>query len=179
MPDDETNNAHHLVLYALDPADWLAGGRGLRAGNDRRGAESARVAGRAAILPESPPEHVRQPFAVTFEQAAERLERLPRLYFEPDGSFVWVGEGRTRADNGESAKPSHRPWQLDGQLQEAAGRVQHVELKGDCPAAEFQQLLTALGVEHQPVIGHLVRQCCFVDAREWFGIGGPAREADK
>src|SRR4051812_40193066 len=43
------------------------------------------------------------PLAVTFEQVAAALEVLPRMFFEPDGSFVWVS-------------PDGEPhWQLDGQ----------------------------------------------------------------
>ena len=43
-------------------------------------------------------------FAVTFDDVAKRLTELDRLFFEPDGSFVWV------SNNGPTE------WQLDGLL---------------------------------------------------------------
>ena len=104
-------------------------------------------------------ERMQQPFAVSFEEAAERLERLARLYFEPDGSFVWVG----------SAADDRPAWQLDGVLYDRAGRLQYVELKGTCPPAAFAQLLRAVDDSGRPVIAQLVRQALYVDAREWFG----------
>ncbi|MCG8651951.1 MAG: hypothetical protein MI861_19075, partial [Pirellulales bacterium] len=67
----------------------------------------------------------------TFEAAAERLEKLDSLYFEPDGSFVWVAEGGDQ--------------QIDGMLYDAAGRLQYVEIRGICQIAVWRQLLAAIG----------------------------------
>jgi hypothetical protein len=36
------------------------------------------------------PASLATPFPVSFEQAAAALSALPRMYCEPDGSFVWV-----------------------------------------------------------------------------------------
>ncbi len=184
-----TDDAPHLVLYAVDIADILAAracvlpasaapnsapSGAAPGGGAGRGASggAGRGASRAVRLPAFAPEQLHRPFPVTFEQAAESLERLPRMYFEPDGSFVWVGDSGLRSGGGDTAADAtpSAAWQLDGQLQEAAGRVLHVELKGDCPAEQFQQLLAALGADEQPVAGQLVRDRCFVDAREWFGL---------
>lgn len=202
-----TDDAPHLVLYTVDIADLLAARAGTPSANDQsRGVPSdhpvtkaavagaasdgaacggggcgggvrAGVAGRAVRLPAFSPEQLQRPFPVTFEQAADSLERLPRMYFEPDGSFVWVGDSGLRSGGGDPAADDtlSGPWQLDGQLQEAAGRVLHVELKGDCPAEQFRQLLAALGSDEQPVVGQLVRDRCFVDAREWFGLERASR----
>ena len=68
-------------------------------------------------------------FAVSFEVVAGRLEKLPRFFLEPDGSFVWVGDG----------------WQLDGQIADRNGRAASVDVRGACPAEQFEQLLTAFG----------------------------------
>jgi hypothetical protein len=90
-------------------------------------------------------------FERTFEEVAAELERLPRLYFEPDGSIVWV-----------SSDPAD-PWQLDGMLYDRAGHVLHMELKGTCPAAALDQVLTTLGRPYQNVIFQLVREAVFLD----------------
>ena len=72
------------------------------------------------------------PLTITFEVAAAALEVLPRMFFEPDGSFVWVGE----TDAGR--------WQLDGQLQDRGPTLDHVEIKGTCAPEPFAQFLAAL-----------------------------------
>lgn len=88
------------------------------------------------------------PFATSFEEAGQRLESLARLYFEMDGSFVWVGDAPV-------------PWQLDGMLYDHAGRLQRVELKGCCPLNNWRELLNALGVDSRGVVAH------HVDAQRW------------
>ena len=60
-------------------------------------------------------------FACTWEDAATQFERLPRMIFEPDGSFVVSGGVR------ESR------WQVDGHLFDFAGRLHRLELHGECP----------------------------------------------
>lgn len=95
------------------------------------------------------------PFAASFEEAGERLQALPRMYFEPDGSFVWVSNAGGPA------------WQVDGVLYDRGGRLQHVDLKGTCPAAEFDGLLAALGWPATPVMFQLVREAVFLDEAEF------------
>jgi hypothetical protein len=73
------------------------------------------------------------PFPGTFEQTAARLEKQPRVFFEPDGSFVW----------GEGADAER--WQIDGHLFDRAGRLLYVHLKGTCPADVFDHLLASVG----------------------------------
>lgn len=89
-------------------------------------------------------------FDRTFEQVAEALGLLPRMFVEPDGSFVWVSAGE-------------RAWQLDGVLYDGAGRLWYVELKGGCPEAEFDRLLTALGWPKTSVCFQLVREAAWLD----------------
>ena len=88
---------------------------------------------------------------VTFEAAAAALSQLPRMYCEPDGSLVWV------SPHGESA------WQVDGNLFDRAGQLLLVDLKGTCPAAAFDQLLSALGWPNVPLMFQLVREAVFLD----------------
>ena len=95
---------------------------------------------------------------ITFEQAATALEQLPRMSVEPDGSFVWVAEH------------NQPPWQVDGLLVDRGGRLSHVELKGTCPAAQFDRLLSICGWPAASVVFQLVRAAVFLSEsafREW------------
>ncbi len=73
------------------------------------------------------------PFPCTWEDAAAALERLPRMIFEPDGSWIWSGGiGNQR-------------WQIDGHLFDFDGRLHRVELRGSCPQEQWDQLLACFG----------------------------------
>jgi len=86
----------------------------------------------AACRPLSfPPGELSASLTVTFEETLAALERLERMYVEPDGSFVWVAEDRS--------------WQVDGNFYDRDERLLFVELRGTAPAAKFDQLLAALG----------------------------------
>jgi hypothetical protein len=86
-------------------------------------------------------------FAVTWEEAAARLERLPRMIFEPDGSFVVSGDDE-----------SGRRWQVDGHLFDFSGRLQRYELHGHCPEAAFDELLRCVGWPKQMLLFETVRE---------------------
>lgn len=73
------------------------------------------------------------PFTCTWEQAAAALEALPRMIFEPDGS--WILSGGAREDR----------WQVDGHLFDFDGRLHRVELHGCCPVEDFDHLLHCFG----------------------------------
>jgi hypothetical protein len=92
-----------------------------------------------------------QPMAIGFDEALARLAGLERMYVEPDGSFVWASprEGRW--------------WQVDGNAFEKDGRVLLADLKGSCPAVEFDRLLGAFGWPSQPLLMQLVRAAVFLD----------------
>jgi hypothetical protein len=100
-------------------------------------------------------EELATPFAVSFEQAGEALGNLPRLFFEPDGSFVWV------SPRDETA------WQVDGNLFDRAGRLQFVDLKGRCPPAKLDRLLGAFGWPQTAVMFQLVRAAVFLEETEF------------
>ncbi len=85
------------------------------------------------------------PFVVTFEDVSAALATFERLYIEPDGSFVWTSTG----------EPA---WQLDGVLYDRDGRLQHIDLKGTCPAAALDRLLSTLGWPATRVQFELVRE---------------------
>ncbi len=101
------------------------------------------------------PNLLAQPFPVSFEQAADSLHQLPRMFVEPDGSWVWV-----------SAAPA-QPWQVDGSLFDRHERLLYVELKGACPRAAFDRLLCAFGWPETRLIFQLIRQAVFLD-EAWF-----------
>ena len=80
------------------------------------------------------------PFNCTFEETAAVLEQQPRVFFEPDGSFVW----------GEGADAER--WQIDGHLFDRGGRLLYVHLKGTCPAEVFDHLLASVSWPETPVM---------------------------
>jgi hypothetical protein len=86
-------------------------------------------------------------FDCTWEATAARMELLPRMIFEPDGSFVISGND----DAG-------RRWQVDGHLFDFVGRLQRVELRGECPAAAFDELLLCVGWPVQLLEFEMVRE---------------------
>jgi hypothetical protein len=90
-------------------------------------------------------------FDRTFEEVETALSRCERLFFEPDGSFVW------RSSAHES------PWQLDGMVYDRGGRVLYLELKGTCPDERLDELLTALDWPRTSVMFQLVREAVFLD----------------
>lgn len=94
-------------------------------------------------------------FACTFEQALGGLERLPRMFVEPDGSFV------------QTSPTEEAAWQLDGVLYDAGAQLAYVELKGSAPPPALDALLTALGWPEQRVMFQLVQQALFLDEADF------------
>lgn len=77
------------------------------------------------------------PIATSFEQAQQRLSELPRLYCEPDGSFVWTSPGGRE--------------QVFGMLYDAMGQIQYCELRGACSRASWRALVAAVtGYQFEP-----------------------------
>lgn len=81
-------------------------------------------------------------FALSFEQATAELEKLPRMFVELDGSFVWTGQEVEQC------------WQIDGMLYDRAGRMQRVELKGFAPRSAWEPLLAIFDRPLQSLIIH-------------------------
>jgi hypothetical protein len=102
------------------------------------------------------------PFTVTWEDAAAMLERLPRMLFELDGSFVFSGSV-TRVDSeraGSSSTPAQQDlrWQVDGHLFDFDGRLYRLELRGQCPPTIFDELLRCVGWPAQSLAFEMVRE---------------------
>jgi len=72
--------------------------------------------------------------AVSFDSAVAVLERLPRMFVEPDGSFVWTG-----------VEVDGQRWQVDGNLIDRGDVLAYVDVSGCCPAEQFDALLRAFG----------------------------------
>lgn len=107
---------------------------------------------------------VSKPLAVSFEEAAERLKELPRMFIEPDGSFVQV------ASLGKAC------WQVDGQLYDRDGCLLFAEFKGSCPPAAFDRLIGCLGWPETPLMFQLVRQAVYLDESEFRRHASTANE---
>ena len=73
------------------------------------------------------------PLNSSFEEAAERLQQLPRLYLEPDGSFVVTRDRGTQ--------------RVTGMIYDAAGKIQYCELQGHCSHQLWLELRAALDGE--------------------------------
>jgi hypothetical protein len=95
----------------------------------------------------------------TFDEAMDRLSELPRMFVEPDGSFVWVGDGSALQETGA--------WQIDGLLYDQGPRLSHAELKGTCPAAEMARLFEAIGGDMRGLVVQAVREGAFFEATTW------------
>jgi len=95
------------------------------------------------------------PLGISFEEASERLEQLPRMFLEPDGSFVWVSSSQDDQ------------WQVDGVLYDRDGHLMFVDLKGTCPELVWNELLLAIGSDRTPLMFQLVREALFLDDTEF------------
>jgi hypothetical protein len=107
-----------------------------------------------------PPAALANPFALTFEETVTNLERLERMFVEPDGSFVWVSP---TAGTGQE-DPS---WQLDGNLYDRNGRLLLVDLKGNCTPVAFDELLGCVGWPATGVMFELAREAVFLAEAEF------------
>jgi len=105
-------------------------------------------------------------FEVPFEGLCEQLNAWPRMFLEPDGALVWVGETPER-------------WQVDGVLNERGGNAWYVELKGTCPRDALEQVLGALGWPAVPVMFQLSEAGAFVDEAEFFRLAARSGKSRK
>ena len=97
----------------------------------------------------------RPKWGVTFDAAAEQLVRLPRFFYEPDGSFAWF------------SAPGSASWRLEGNLYDRGDELAYVELKGTCPEEELNQLLAALGWPTAPLMFQVSRLGLYLDESDF------------
>ena len=135
--------------------------------------QGAAIGLRGALTPTLivPPAALAYPFSMTFEETVSALEKLERIFVEPDGSFVWVSA------NAATEPPTPR-WQLDGNLLDRDGRLLFVDVKGSCTETDFDRLLTALGWPTTPLIFELAREAVFLDEAEFRRYAGSSIAMD-
>jgi len=90
---------------------------------------------------------------LTFEEAVARLECLPMLYIEPDGSFVWAGAGPP-------------PFRWEGMLHDRGERLSHVELIGHGGVDALLRLMESAAGEPSQLMIQTVRDGKFFAALE-------------
>ena len=86
-----------------------------------------------------------KPLPTEFDDAINKLGALPRLFAEPDGSFVWT------------SPHENIRWQVNGNLYEKNDNILFVELKGCCPQVEFDQLLACFLADENVCVIQLTR----------------------
>jgi len=96
------------------------------------------------------------PLVASFDAAIADLAALPRMFIEPDGSFVW--RGTTLA--GEA-------WQVDGNLIDRGDVLAYVELKGCCPVERLDEILRALGWPESPLAFQLTQRGVTLEEAEF------------
>lgn len=111
------------------------------------GEQAVELAGKqwpGVVLP-SP--HLPQPWLQSWEETFEKLEQLPRLYSEPDGSFTWSYEGE----------------QLAGVLYDREGKMCYAELFSQCTRRLLTPFLTACGAPQQRFVFQLAQAGIVLD----------------
>ena len=91
----------------------------------------------------------------------QTLGALPRMFIEPDGSFVWTG-----------TTPEGERWQVDGSLIDRGDVLAYVELKGSCPEEQFNQILHALGWPQATLDFQLPRRGIILPEAEFRRLAG-------
>ena len=125
------------------PDETVAGGSALLSGQPY------------AVVRVAPEVLARRALAITFDEAVAALELLDRMSCEPDGSFVWVGAQAEEA------------WQVDGNCYDQGRGLALVEIKGRCPAAEFDRLLTAFGWPANRLLFEITPEAALLDEAEF------------
>lgn len=127
----------HIALHARPAGDWPQ--------------RSLSIDGRPLTQLVVSPEQLHTPLALSFEEASQQLHDLPRLFLEPDGSFVWVSEAIVGGR-----------WQVDGELFDRGGRLQYVTLRGLCPARSFDELISIFRPAGPGLLVQLLHYAVFV-----------------
>jgi hypothetical protein len=94
--------------------------------------------------------------SASFDAVLTQLSLLPRLFIEPDGSFVWRGGDATEGD-----------WQVDGNLIDRGDVLAYVELSGYCPRERFDELLRSVGWPEQALAFQLPRRGVVLNEAEF------------
>ncbi|MFM2097159.1 MAG: hypothetical protein RIS70_4283 [Planctomycetota bacterium] len=117
--------------------------------------QSLDVGGRKLSVLCIAPEELHLPFPVSFEETLERMDRMPQLLIELDGSFVWSG-----VEEGSA-------WQLDGTVNDRDGRLLYVSVRGTCSDQNWERLLHCFGWPTQWLVIQSVREAVFLEEAEF------------
>ena len=93
---------------------------------------------------------------VTFDRALAKLEAVPRMYTEPDGSWLLV-----------SAVGETPRWQMEGNLYDGGEQLAYCDLKGTCPMATWESLLRCFGWPEQAVLLQLTKEAVFLEEADF------------
>lgn len=97
------------------------------------------------------------PLRVAWETAFDNLSQLPRMFAEPDGSFLWTGNDAPFGD------APFGQWQLEGTLFDDGQVVRRIELVGNCDRGRWVQFLTALNCDSETVSVESLSDNCVFD----------------
>lgn len=126
----------------------------------------------------------KEQFASTFEETAARLEALPGLFFEPDGSFAWNRQQRVGVPPASPvgvppALPAEVPLalpvksaaeHLEGMLYDRYDRVQYCEVKGDCSRDTIENFLTQVKGDEASTVIQLAREGLFLQEQMFLDL---------
>jgi hypothetical protein len=98
------------------------------------------------------------PFLVDFESTIQTWELWPRMYVEPDGSFVWVGES------------SAGSWQIDGNLYDRNDKLWYIELQGTITAKDWSALLDSLQLKATEAVLSFAYNGEIVALADWLAV---------
>lgn len=84
-----------------------------------------------------------QEFSKSFEEFADSLSKWPGMYFEMDGSFVWVPPIPER-DSVNLGIASGCRQQIDGMVYDRNGRIEYLDLKGTASLQSWLEIASAL-----------------------------------
>lgn len=114
-----------------------------------------------------PHEAMRETFSISFEECYDRLEQLPRMFIEPDGSFVWSIDPNGNANTNEIDASCPRS-QWDGQLFDRNGKLLYLDVVGSGTRESFEEILKILGWPNTTVMIQLSREAVFLELDEFY-----------
>lgn len=91
-------------------------------------------------------------WTLSLEEALSRMELLPRMFVELDGSYLWT--------------PCSSDI-IEGVLYDRCGKMVYAEMRGQCSGEHFDQLLAAFGWPGEKFRFQLLREGRFVDEAEF------------
>lgn len=89
------------------------------------------------------------PFETTLEQALAAIEREPRGYVEPDGSFTLHASSKSEAPSSLRYPSESESPRIDGEIYDfdvpgVGGRIHHVDVRGTASSDLWQTIFDAL-----------------------------------